>query len=356
MISVAQHLWDVARLTGVNFSMVLSARRGVWQRAGFVPIAATMARRGAYHVGKKIGNWMNSSSNSSSSNGGGERAAQSVPRALTFQHDSRLSYRRRKAPRRVRRRAAKAMKRFVRMDSKTLGLTSRVFPNMYAPAQIVPTGYADSQTVFTDGLYGGISGSATWGDLWAIANAEALATDSGMLNFRSARMDFQLRNASTTNVLVADVYTVVARKEGYNEPGEDWKQGLLNENTAAGTTAATPETLGVTPFDAPGFGQSWLVLSKTTYRISPGNSIYLELKGRKGLSFNTDRFEYDTTNTAYRTRMFRGLSKGLICVMRNADPIVGSPSKLGPIDYEIVSVKSYRYGIKAYAADAAGFS
>lgn len=312
-----------------------------------MPVAAYGARKLGSYLGRRI---------VKQASGQRSAASSSVPSAMTFQHDSRVTYRRKRAPRKVRRRAARAMKRFVKQDSKTLGLVSRVFQNAFAPSTITPASFTDSQTIYTDGLFGGISGSVTWGDTWAIANAEALATKSGNINFRSAHMDFQIRNASTTNVLVADVYTVVARKEGYNEPGDDWTQGMLSEGVAAGTSAATPSALGVTPFDAPAFGSSWLILSKTTYRISPGNSVYLTLKGRRNVMFNTDRFEYDTSNTVSRTRMFRGLSKGFVCVFRNADPIVGTPNKMGPIDYEIVSVKSYRYGIKAYAEDSVGQS
>jgi len=322
-------------------------RRAMFQRSGFLPVAYNAARQVGSYIGKKTANYVKSQKSAPRTN---------VPSAMTFQHDSRVSYRRRRAPKRVRRRAARAQRRFVKQDSKSLGLNSRVFHQAYAPSTITPASFADSQTVFTDGLYGGISGSTTWGNLHAIANAEFLFTKSGNITFRSAHMDFQLRNTSTTNVLVADVYTVVARKEGYNEPGEDWTQGMLNEGVASGTSSATPITLGMTPFDAPAFGSSWLILSKTSYRISPGNSVYLTLKGRKNVQFNTDRFEYDTTNSVPRTQMFRGLSKGIVCVMRNADPIVGSPSKMGPIDYEVVSVKSYRYGIKSFAADAVGSS
>lgn len=310
----------------------------------------------AYGAGRQVGNYIRSAYGKTRSAPAQRSSGSSVPSAVTFQHDSKLTYRRRRAPRKVRRRARRAQKRFEKQDSKTLGLVSRVFQQVDAPATITPASLVDSQTVYTTGLYGGIPGSVGWGDIYAIANAEAVATKSGNLNFRTAHMDCQLRNSSTTNVLVADVYTVVSRKEAYNEPGEDWTQGLLSESVAAGTSAITPLALGCTPFDAPGFGSSWLVLSKTTYRISPGNSVYLTLKGRRGVFFNTDRMEYDVTNTTFRIRMFKGLSKGLMFVLRNADPIVGTPSKLGPIDYEVITTKTYRYGIKAYATDQAGQS
>lgn len=336
-------------MTPVMSQVALRSRYGGF--GGAVRSGMQMARRwapAAMQVARGARRFLKTSQSSRSS------PSSSVPSAVTFQHDARLSYRRKRAPRRVRRRAAKSYKRFVKNESKSLGLISRVMPNVFSPATITPTTFADSQTVYTTGLFGGISGSVSWGDMFAIANAEALATKAGKLFFRSAQIDMQVRNSSTTNVLVADIYTVAARKEGYNEPGEDWLQGMLNNGVAAGTTASTPTTLGVTPFDCPGFCSSWVILSKTTYRLSPGNSVYLNLKGRRSFVFETERFEYDTTNTAYRTRMFRGLTKGFVCVFRNADPV--STTAMGPIDYEIVTTKSYRYGLNAYAEDLSGFS
>lgn len=273
--------------------------------------------------------------------------------ATTFQHDASFIYGRRRAPRIVRRRARRSQRRYMHNLVNGLGQKSATF-SAVSNNQLTPTTLANSQSVFSIGLYGGILNSSTWGDLAEMATNEGLYTaQTGNIFFKSAVMEVQVRNNDTTDPLVIDVYEVIARKEGYNEPDADWVDGIFNQASTTGMGSATTGQLGITPFDAPGFCSSWLIKNKTRYRVSPGISIYLQLRDAKDYMFNTDRFEYDAGTTSVRTRMFRGLSKGYLIVARSSAVDTATP-KLFPIDYDIIATKTYHFAVQKDAEDMVG--
>lgn len=306
------------------------------------------------YLGKRMGGYLANqmkSRRTSSRRGVSERS-------LTFQHDSAVQYRRRRAPRRVRVRARKSYRTFVKNSLKSHGQISRLYNSIFQSGTITPTTLANSQSLYSVGLFGGINASATWGDMDDICTREGLiAAGSGKIHFKSAVLEVQIRNATDTFtvtpspvVIVVDVYTVYARKEGYDEPSVDWADAMTNQAVPTGTTTvSSPTTLGTTPFDGPGFGSSWLIGKKTTYRIAPGNSVYISNKDPRNHVFNTARFEYDGTA---RVRMFKGLTRGYLMVIRSADP--ASATALSPYAYEIVQTKNYHYCIEENQRNAQG--
>jgi len=275
-----------------------------------------------------------------------------TPRSTTFQHDSTNMYLRRRAPRRVRSRARRAQSRYNHHLVAGLGQKSAVFQAL-ALRQVTPTTLHDAQDVYTVGMYGGVNGSATWGDLAEIAANEGLLVKTGKIHFKSAVIETQIKNNSDTDVLVVDVYEVICRREGYNEPGIDWSLALAAQNTIATMTSMTSTELGCTPFDAPGFGSSWLIKNKTRYRISPNLSVYLQRRDAKDYKFDSSRFEYDTTSAALRVHMFSGMTEGFLIVARNSDVDTATPKGM-PVDYQVVSTKTYHYAVQSYEVDERG--
>ncbi|AUM61720.1 capsid [uncultured virus] len=273
-------------------------------------------------------------------------------RATTFQHDASMMYRRKRAPRRVRRRARKSKARFTSNLVKSLGQKSQVFQDVAAFA-ITPLTLHDSQHIHTVGMYGGIANSAAWGDLYEIAATEGLLSKTGHIHFKSAVLECQIMNKMTSDVLVVDVYEVLARRDGYNEPGEDWKLALQAQSTISGMTSLFQTELNATPFDAPGFGSSWLIKNKTRYRISPGLSVYLQRRDARDYNFGTSRFEYDTTNTTTRVKMFSNMSEGFLIVARSSDINPVTPAG-EPFSYQVNATKTYHYGIQLSADDEMG--
>jgi len=314
-------------------------------------------RRAAWGVGayaaKKAGGFIGRQIVSRATKSQSSRTSSDVPRAMTFQHDSMVQYKRRKAPRKKVRRAKRSYKAYLKNEAKGLGLISRNTPSSFASGLLTPTSYSNSQAVYSVGLFGGIYGSITWGDLAAIADAEALYLKAGKLFFRTAILETQVRNNHATAVLVADVYTVAARKEGYNEPDADWDDGVFNQASTTGMGSAATAQLGITPFDAPGFCSSWLIRNKTRYRISPGLSVYLQMRDSKDYQFNTERFEYDSGSTSVRTRMFRGLTKGYLVVARSSKCDTATP-KMYPVNFDVIATKTYHFAIQKDAEDMIG--
>lgn len=283
------------------------------------------------------------------------RGSYSTGRVVTAQHDFTTNYRRRRAPRRVRRRAVRSYKRFTYQVGKTLGQQSRVFPDLQNPGTINPTTLLDSQSVAQVLLYGGETPASTGSDLYVIASDNGLLANEGKIMFKSAQIETQVRNDGESEVLVCEVYKVVARREGYDNPGQEWAQSMDCQPTAPGAAAAPIAlSLNLTPFDAPGFGSKWLILSKQTFRIAPGNSVYLEWRDPKNHVFDTSRMNYDTSAGVTRTQYFKGLSKGYLMVFRSAD-LDATNTIGGPFKYKIISTKTYRYGILKDNVDQRGF-
>lgn len=273
-------------------------------------------------------------------------------RATTFQHDASMIYRRKRAPRRVRRRAKRSAANYNHHLVAGLGQKSAVFQAL-VDRNVVPVTLHDAQDIYTVGMFGGVLGSATWGDLAEIASNEGLFNKTGKIHFKSCVLETQIKNMSENDVLLVDVYEVLARRDGYNEPGDDWGEAMTNQTTISSMSSLTATELGCTPFDAPGFGSSWLIRNKTRYRISPGLSIYLQRRDAKDYKFNTSRFEYDAIAADTRVKMFANMSEGFLIVARNSDVDTATP-KGGPIDYKCISTKTYHYAVEAYENDEKG--
>lgn len=274
-------------------------------------------------------------------------------RSVTFQDDESTLYSRRRAPRRFRRRARRSYRRFVSNQIRSLAQKTRLFTTSFDSTKITPTGWENGQSVFSVGLYGGISASNTWGNLFEICNDQGLLTANGKVHFKSAVLDVQIRNTTDAFIpeqdpppqpLWVDVYTVYCRKEGYQDPGTDWTDGLLNQgNIPTTSTKITPLTVGSTPFDAPGFGSSWLIAKKKRYRISPGESAFLQMRDPKNHVFNSNRFERESSTV--RVQMFRGMTKGYLMVIRSGSFQSTSPYAL-PFQYEILYSQNYKYVVE----------
>lgn len=303
------------------------------------------AIRGAIRTGKKMYDSYKSYTNTS-------KRRRTNTNRLTFQHDFNSQYSRKAAPPRVKRAARKSYNNYKKNQIKSLGQRQRLFTNV-SNTVTTPTTFGNSQIVSTVGLYGGISGSLNWGNLHTIANDEGLLTSSGKIQFKSAVLDVQLRN-NDDNVLIADVYQIVARKESVQEPGQDWANALTSTAATTGAASYSNTQLGCTPFDAPGFGSQWLIKKKTIYRISPGNSIYLQMRDPRNYRFDTERFNYDGANVGIK--MFKFMSQGYMFVLRNAEVDLTIPAtpKMLPTDFDLLVSQNYHYCIDESSVNTTG--
>lgn len=282
------------------------------------------------------------------------RGNSAVDNTVSFQHDFTQQYRRKRAPKRVVRRAKKAERNFSYQLGKKQAQISRVSNLIYAPSTITPTTFANSQTTFNVGLYGGKVASSSGMNAWySICLENGLVHETGRILCKSACLDVQIQNSDSTNVLVVDAYKYVFRRESFDEPNLEWAQALLNQNPIV--TAAnllTQNSLECTPFDGPGFGSKILILGKVRYRIAPNNSVYLQMRDPRNHSFHTARFDYDASAATTRVQMFKGMTKGWIFVARSA--AASGTTALAPINWKVIQTQSYRYSILADAQDSNG--
>lgn len=278
-----------------------------------------------------------------------------VNQTVSLQHDFNSQYSRRRAPRRVVRRAKRQSNMFARQLGKNAAQYSRVFNAIYAPATVTPTSFADSQTTFNVGIYGGKVSSSTLMDAWyQIVNDGTLLVNTGKIFCKSAVLDCQILNTDSTNVLVVDAYKYVARREGYDEPNLEWSQALVNQLSATGSSNdLTQNSLECTPFDAPGFGSKYLITGKVRYRIAPNNSVYLQMRDPRKYCFHTARFDYDASVPGPRVQMFKGMTKGWIFVARSANTDATS-AFLGPINWKVIQTQSYHYAFVEATDDRQG--
>jgi len=265
---------------------------------------------------------------------------------VSFQHDFAKQYQRRPAPRRVKKQQRRAAKNFRFQLGKSLGQYSRVFNHVYAPATVTPTSFANSQTVFDIMLYGAIQNDTQGRADWLQFCGElGLFNRTGKVYCKSAVMDVQIRNVDEGSTLVIDAYRYVARREGYDSPGSEWAQALINQDQSpSSTTKMTTGQLNVTPFDAPGFGSKYLIKSKIRYRIAPGNSVYLQLRDPRNYEFDTARFDYDSGATSNRIRTFKGMTQGFLFVARSGS-LDATNAYQGEVNWQVTHTQTYHVAL-----------
>lgn len=317
-----------------------------WANAGFrsVKRAAPYALQ-AYKSYKRFA--------PSRTNGSSGRSTRS--NTVSFQHDFSSQYNRKRAPRRVRKRAIKQAKMFNYQLGKQEPQTSRMFNFIYAPSTITPTSFANSQTVYNVGIYGGNPTSTTGMDTWYQCVLDiGLMQSTGRVLCKSAVLNCQIQNTDSTSTLVVDAYKYVARREGYDEPGAEWAQNLANQGIASGSAnALTTSSFECTPFDAPGFGSKYLILQKTKYRIGPGNSVYLQMRDPRNYAFESARFDFDIGPVTPRMHMFKGMTKGWIFVARSA--VTDATSSFGgPVNWKVIQSQSYHFAYLSNPEDRQG--
>lgn len=325
--------------------MVLSRRVANWSRAGFNIMKRNLPLAKAAYQGYKM--------YKRSSNGAPRKSVRT--NTVSFQHDYSSQYSRKRAPRRVRRRAIRQTRTFNHQLGKQSSQYSRLFNHIYAPTTVTPTSLSNSQTVFNVGLYGGEPSSASAMDTWyQVCNDAGALVDTRRILCKSAVLNVQIQNEDDTAPLVVDAYRYVARREGYDEPGLEWSQALINQASAAGSTNdLTTLSLDCTPFDAPGFGSKYLITGKTKYRIAPGNSVYLQMRDPRNYGFETARFDYDAANTTPRVHIFKGMTKGWIFVARSANTDATN-SFGGVVNWKVIQSQSYHYAFLSANGDVQG--
>ena len=148
---------------------------------------------------------------------------------ITFQNDEQQLYRRKRAPRRVRKVHRRAFKNFMYNLDRLQGMRT-VTISRTSSQSITPNSGADAQGAFGVTIYGYGENSATpgtntnWGNgdiayIFTAENTGAPSTTlaSRMLRFRSARMNVTIKNVTDSieggGLVMIDMYHIVVRKD-----------------------------------------------------------------------------------------------------------------------------------------------
>lgn len=297
----------------------------------FNPVAAVGAAR---YIAQR---WKN--------RGGGSRTATRSSRNrdygnITFQNDEHMIYRRKRAPRRVRKAHRRAFKNFMYNLDRCQSMKTCLIN--YSQAQtLVPASLAASQIAFGVTLYGygpnsyasnilPGNGDIPW--IFARENGAYPTTDlaSRKLRFRSAVMDLTVYNGLTGTeenswggILCLDVYHVIAKKDAYDtvlngDPVLWWSDAVREQAAGNMPTAVTSyQYEGCTPFDAPGFGRNWTIKRVRKVRLSPGQTFITQLRDPGNYVLNMDDILEKT--------IAKNLTEGYIIVGYNpaTNPVTG---------------------------------
>ena len=211
--------------------------------------------------------------------------------AVTFQNDNRWIYRRRSAPRRVKRFARKRAYNVQRIVNSNLPFDTFLFSWFFSLATV-----AGSQRYLFVPLYTGYTSSLSSTDpfvnfTWQssqqlyrmfIANRTSTtpATAEQSLQFTNAVTDVVMNAAAAnTTVVIATVYHCWARRDSAFTPLDLYEAGIKQKSTGypntSGLVSVTPTFLQVTPFDSPTFCRHFIIKNVREFRISPGNNVSL---------------------------------------------------------------------------------
>lgn len=197
--------------------------------------------------------------------------------ANTFQHDSRVRYRKKRMPRRKR----KAWKRFTRkVGAVSLGMQPLQIYSNEGTENITASANQGTQW----GRIIGGTNVANNDELWQIFrrcyNLAAIANAVPYkIYVKSICMDVAITNTGSYPI-VLDVYTLQCRQDfaTATKVQDQWQAALGEVQAPAGGGSVTPTKTALTVFDAPNFCSYWKVLAKREYIIGSNNVITLQMR------------------------------------------------------------------------------
>jgi len=329
------------------------ARRSARLAGRYSPGMYKNAWKLGQYAGRGIRKYFNGKS------GGGSRVAKAKSvGSLTEQRDVTTLYRRKRAPRRVRRGARRAMKRFTYQMDKLQSMKTCII-TYSTQINGSPTSLVDGQGVTGITMYGYNTNSyasnidTANGDMpWIFARENGAyptaTTGSRKLRFRSCCMNYTIQNTFDEGVYM-DIYFVIARKNNSetSNPNTEWNEALNVQNPGNMPSAITSNTYyQVTPFDAPSFGRMWLIKSRRRVFLQPSEIYSFQQRDAGNYVLNME----DVLNM----RSKANVTEGVILVFHN--PFVSSLAEYipGGFQCQVTCTKTYHYTEVSSSVDAIG--
>lgn len=226
----------------------------------------------------------------------------------TYQHDSRLRYRRKSMPKKKR-------LRWKRFKSKVKAVDLGMQPlQMYTYNNVANVSCA----INTQGVFSFMNGGMTVGgndelfqifnDAYSLAGVIASAKNYKIF-VKSLCLDLQITNTGS-NVVILDVYKVKCRKEYSSNVSLDsqWTTAIGENNVITAVASSKPP---LTLFDAPNFCSYWRVISKKEIILGGGLTTTMQL--RNPMNKSIDGKMFITAPQAYP-----GYTEGYVFMFRGA--------------------------------------
>lgn len=226
----------------------------------------------------------------------------------TYQHDSKTTYRRRRAPRRVRRMARKSFRTFSKNLSNMLGC-KRLINNSFDGSNAAGNAQSVlSLSYFTNGTMSQafrLFGNDIPENVPPSAAADLFngGTAASELIFRNFRCETEVKNISTALAWVdlyywyprkdcsSDVISYLQQSQGPGTGNNANNAGFFNgAGTLTNQISLSTNLLGVTPFDSPAFTENFVVYRTRRIMLQGGQSFSVDMKLRPGNQSTKDWF------------------------------------------------------------------
>nr|UBJ26264.1 capsid protein [Red panda feces-associated circular DNA virus 13] len=300
-------------------------RRGR-SRPNYGQLAVSLARYG----GRALNRWSRSRSRAGprvsriGNNGGGRmksesRSSQGI---LTHQRDKRTAYRQRRRPRGVRKRWSKFKKSVRHVIEK--GKPRVCVLRRYLAT---PTCSINQQVVQTFPMWSvAQTASAQWDDVLRlmqtdVQNNTTTAFEKTNYYMRYCDMEVNIENHSTQNTFVIDVYYCYTQRDCSATPDDMFRLGVVdsvvdasadNETSFGGPSSLLPQSVGVTPFQAPTFCRYFKINRKERLSLSPGQATDINWTSHKNRYWEGEGFESDRDPIACK----RGWTQFIMTIVR----------------------------------------
>ncbi|ARO38301.1 capsid [Circovirus sp.] len=276
------------------------------------------AAKAGYSAANKVAPYVKKMMQSRSIDKGPARVVPSAP--ITYQNDNRCTYRRKRAPARVRRAGRKAAYRFKRQLGTLLGNRMSIF-NGYGNATASAGNQCVSEFLLMDAnavstLFNEYGNTSLPTSTTGTAGVSSAGFAFEMM-IKGMRQEIEYLNSDTSFMIFVDLYYYYPRKDtiqtGLAAAQSDSGTELYYDQGPGTTPLVNPTGLGVmgwTPFHSPAFVQNFVVYKTERVILQPGQSFTFLQKCSKVSNHSVRDWE--------GLRMRRKVSTGVIaCAQGN---------------------------------------
>mgnify|MGYP000452574709 CR=1 FL=1 len=263
--------------------------------------------------------------------------------AVTNQKDGRVEYRRRRAPKKVRRKFRKIQQRATWAKLKAAPARTYVKNDRWSTSSNANEQNMTASSMLT--LYGRAAALNAQGhrDLSDLNGADLTGSSSTYL-FDTCSLDLTISAASdNASITELEIYSYIARKP-YDDSTDPLNllEQADGKNSAIQTTKLTVKNPGVSLFDIAQIGRYFLITKKERNYLGPGNSMFITERYNKNKVWKNSNLINIAENEQWA---IPGLTRGFIIVFRGVPQFNSTTVDLPVTRLNFSAQRSYRYHI-----------